>query len=361
MLFEEENFDADSPINLKIAFKNLLAICSRDSEPFEYPADGDDDEEGEGEDDPNIDPSLKADGDLNEQDQKIERLFKEGNFQDCLRQLLSAEKNEKLRNDNRNYKIECLLKLNKLDEAGKILKLALKKTPRDSNLLFLQGLKFYFESDMKNSIVKFDEASKISSWMIKAQVQRELAKKMLNIIYEGFKEMKENKFKEARDIFTEALTVDSSNKNFSFLMLYNLGMANMKLIRFNEAFDNYNEALRIKENDASCLVKRADIHFKLKEFEDCIIDCEESLKLQASESAKKLLAMAKSQLTTVTKKSSHEILGVARGASKSEAKKAFYKLSLLYHVDKHPLAASVEKLKLNRKFREMKAAYDTFN
>lgn len=346
--------------DVELTFNKLLAICvqSQYSEFYEYPSDSEDEDVDEDEDPSSKTPTV---GISNEQDEEIEKLFKEQNFQDCLKKLISAEKNEKLRNYNRNFKIECLLMLDKYDEAGKILKFALKQNPGDANLIFLQGLNFYYKSDMKNSIMMFKEASKISTWMTKAKVQRDLAKKMLDFIYKGFAEVKDKKFEEARKTFNEALAVDPSNKSYKFLMLFNLGMSNFQLNHVSEAFENYSEALRVNENDAKCLLKRAEAHLKLEQFEDCVIDCEESLKLEESESAKKTMNNAKSMLKNAVKRSSHEVLAISKGAPKSEVKKAFHKLSLLFHVDKHPLATAVEKLKLNRKFREIKAAYDTLN
>jgi len=255
-------------------------------------------------------------------------------------------------------KTECLIMMDKYERTEEIISKSLNDNPHDHEMLYLRGLKFYYECEMKQSIASFEAALKVLPSLGKANQRLAFAKRMLKCIFTGFSQLKADKNNEAREIFMQGLKVDASNKNFNFLMLFNLGMANFKLKLYEEAYDNFTQALRIKENHAKCLYKRASVHFTLNQFEDCIIDCEESLKLEASEQTKKLISSAKSSLETSHKKRPQEILEIASSASKSDVKKAFHRLSLVYHVDKHPLATAVEKLKLNRKFREIKAAYD---
>ena len=52
----------------------------------------------------------------------------------------------------------------------------------------------------------------------------------------------------------------------------------------------------------------------------------------------------------------YEVLGVSKGASDSEIKKAFYKLAKKYHPDLHPGDAEAE-----AKFKEANEAYDVLS
>ena len=63
--------------------------------------------------------------------------------------------------------------------------------------------------------------------------------------------------------------------------------------------------------------------------------------------AKKILALSK--------KSHYEVLGVGRGASESEAKKAYRKLSLKYHPDKNSAPSSADA------FKAINTAYDVLS
>lgn len=167
---------------------------------------------------------------------------------------------------------------------------------------------------------------------------------------------KSKNFDDALQSFTSAANVDPSNKKMKLLMLYNRGITDFKLERFKDAFNDFTEVLRIDEAHIKSLNRRALAHFKLKEFEDCIIDCEESLKLKASDVIKKLMDGAR---LSVTARNHYDVLCVTSKSTSGEIKKQFHKMSLMFHTDKHPLATSIEKKKLERKFNEMTSAYNS--
>lgn len=128
---------------------------------------------------------------------------------------------------------------------------------------------------------------------------------------------------------------------------------------FEEANNDFTETLRIDENHVKALAKRASCHFKLSEFEDCMTDCEEVLKLSAMEfTTRNLLAEAKMHLKVKRVKNRYEILGVSQSSDMETIKKAFHTLSLRYHSDKCPTANAIDKKKLDRKFKEIRDAYD---
>lgn len=175
----------------------------------------------------------------------------------------------------------------------------------------------------------------------------------------GLAHFKSNSFFEAVVSFSAALNIDQSSKNIALSLFYNRSAAFFKLGRYKDAISDCTEVLKMNEIHAKALFKRGHSHFKLNEFEDCLIDCEESLKLEASEETKKLIGDVKFSLLVQKSKSSYDILGIKRSASKAEVKKAFHKLSLLFHTDKHPGATAVDKKKLERKFQEIKQAYNS--
>ena len=61
-------------------------------------------------------------------------------------------------------------------------------------------------------------------------------------------------------------------------------------------------------------------------------------------------------VATKTGKSLYEVLGVAKGASQEEIKKAYRKLARQYHPDKNPGDKESEE-----RFKEVQAAYDVLS
>jgi len=163
--------------------------------------------------------------------------------------------------------------------------------------------------------------------------------------------------------FTEALKIDPKNRKLNCEIYYNRGLASYNVDKFQLAYDDLTKALQLDEKYVKALSQRAKTHFKLNEFEDCIIDCEESLMLEIDEKIKKLLADAQTKVRNKPKKSKkadYEILEITETATRKEVIKAYRNLSLRYHSDKHPNATACDKKKLDRKFLELKTAYDSF-
>lgn len=170
--------------------------------------------------------------------------------------------------------------------------------------------------------------------------------------------MKSLSHKETCELLSAALAVDPSNKNFNYQMLHRRGLANLAFNRLVDACNDFTCALRLNETSTECLMRRANVHFKLNEFENCIIDLEELLKHDNDHiEAKKLINNAK-KMSISSRRNWHDILGVSELSSKREVRKAFHKLSLLYHPDKNSHVTAVEKRKLERKLREINDAYN---
>lgn len=138
----------------------------------------------------------------------------------------------------------------------------------------------------------------------------------------------------------------------------NLGRVHFQLNNFKEAFNYFSQALQIDETDASCLFNRAKAHFELQEFEECIIDCEESLNITANWNVKYLIAAAELSIKRRAPKLPHQTLGIPRNFTFKQANEALHKLSLLFNPDNRSQVTFVDKLKLSRKFREIQSAHE---
>lgn len=116
---------------------------------------------------------------------KILKFYDEKNFEECLKHLETSLQIAHSCTSYRNLKVECLLMLGKSDEADKIIIKVLQNDPRDVNIIFMQGLKFYYMAKIEDSISKFLEAIKLDPDFKKALTFRMKAMKMLNHATEG--------------------------------------------------------------------------------------------------------------------------------------------------------------------------------
>lgn len=102
--------------------------------------------------------------------------------------------------------------------------------------------------------------------------------------------------------------------------------------------------------------KRAIIHFKRKEFEECVIECEEILEIKKSAEIITLMENAKKEISD--NKPWHEVLEVPKTSDENFVVKAFRKLAKLFHPNKAKNArlSNVDKKKMNVKMAKINKA-----
>ena len=115
----------------------------------------------------------------------IFKLHEDAKFAECLKKLnIALEINDSCV-EFLWLKAECLIMIDDLKEAEKFIAKAAKFNPTDPNVIFVQGLKNYYEGKFKESIEKFDEALEVFPGFKKAIDQRAKAKKLLGLIHKG--------------------------------------------------------------------------------------------------------------------------------------------------------------------------------
>lgn len=106
--------------------------------------------------------------------------------------------------------------------------------------------------------------------------------------------------------------------------------------------------------------KRAMIHFKREEFEECVIECEAILNLKDSSDITELKEKAKNSISH--NKPWYNVLNVEKTASKSLVERAFRALAGVFHPNKAKNAklSDVDKKKLNVKMAKVNRAKEEF-
>lgn len=101
---------------------------------------------------------------------------------------------------------------------------------------------------------------------------------------------------------------------------------------YEKAFESFTEALKLNPKLLEAMEKRAEIHFKREEFEECAIECDAYLKISKKTEILQLKRDAEKRIST--DESWWKILKVAKNATKAEVKKAFAGLVKIFHPDK---------------------------
>lgn len=121
------------------------------------------------------------------------------------------------------------------------------------------------------------------------------------------------------------------------------------------------EALKINGQYVKALLKRAKCNYVLENFDECVKDYESAFTMEKSMEIKNALRDAKLQLKKSKRKDYYKILGITKGASDDEIKKAYRKRALVHHPDRHSSSSDDEKKVQEMKFKEVGEAYSVLS
>lgn len=254
-------------------------------------------------------------------------------------------------------KAECLALLGRLTEAGDIAITIMQKEISNADAIFVRGLTLYYGDNLDKGIIHFERTLALDPDHKKAKIWRQKSKSLKEKKEKGNELFKNLKYREALAMYNEALAIDPLNKDTNSKLYYNRALVNTKLGNLNDAVTDCTEALKINEKYLKAILKRAKCYYDLENYEECVKDYENALKLEKTMEIKNLLRDAKLQLKKSKRKDYYKILGVSKNASDTEIKKAYRKRALVHHPDRHANASDQEKKEQEIKFKEVGEAY----
>jgi DnaJ homolog subfamily C member 7 len=118
--------------------------------------------------------------------------------------------------------------------------------------------------------------------------------------------------------------------------------------------------LKLNPNLIEAMEKRALIHFKREEFEECVIECEEVLKKKDSPEMLQLKRDAEKEISS-GEDSWYKVLKVGANATKEQVTKAYRSLIRTFHPDRARKAILSDKRKLTLKMAKIIRAKSKFD
>lgn len=135
-------------------------------------------------------------------------------------------------------------------------------------------------------------------------------------------------------MYTEALGIDQLNKKINTMLLYNRAISNLKLDKVIHAIKDCNNALSMDSRNLKALLLRAKCYGDLRMFEKAASDYEVALTIKDVIEIQTAYNDARNAYERSTQ-DWHFTLGVVEEATNYEIKKAYRKLALIHHPDRH--------------------------
>lgn len=288
-------------------------------------------------------------------------------------------------------KAECLVYLNRYQEAQEIANDAVMKDQTNSDALFVRGMCLYYQDQAEKAFQHFQRVLQYSPDHYKARDFYKKAKSLQRTKTAGNDAFKAGNWQEAYDLYTESLTIDPDNKHINAALYFNRATTLSKLNRLDDCIKDCTKAIELDDSYIKAYARRAKAYMDMEDYENAVIDYEKLCKLDKTRGNfnefqynknwpymlplltsaylfclsfvehNQLLKDAKLELKKSKRKDYYKILGVNKSANDDEIKKAYRKRALAHHPDRFPNATEDEKKEEEKKFKEVGEAYNVLS
>ncbi|KAL8777019.1 MAG: hypothetical protein Q9203_002979 [Teloschistes exilis] len=252
---------------------------------------------------------------------------------------------------------EAYLKMgnvNSLGDAQGVAMSLLRKNSKDPEALVLRGRALYAQGDNDKALQHFREALNCDPDYKDGVKYLRLVQKLERMKEEGNTAFKTGKWRQAVDLYGQALEVDPTNKGINSKLYQNRAMASIKLKDYKSAISDCDRAIALDSSYMKARKTRARAMGESGSWEDAVREYKAIAESNPSEPGiQKEIHNAELEVKKSKRKDYYKLLGVEKDASESEIKKAYRKLAIVHHPDKNPDDASAAE-----KFKEIGEAYE---
>jgi len=253
---------------------------------------------------------------------------------------------------------ECLAYLGRYAEAQEVANDLLRQDSTNVDAIYVRGLCLYYEDNVDKAFTHFQQVLRFAPDHQRAKDVYKKAKLLRTKKEEGNSAFKTSKWSEAYDLYTDALAIDPYNKYTNAKLYFNRATVAAKLKKLKESIEDCNAALNLDEKYMKALLRRAKSYMEMEMYEEAVRDYETAMRSdRGNHEYRQLLQHAKVELKKSKRKDYYKILGVERGATEEEIKRAYRKRALVHHPDRHSNATEDEKKEHEKKFKEIGEAY----
>jgi len=238
----------------------------------------------------------------------------------------------------------------------------MRQIPDSPDLLCVRGKALYQNGTTDSALKHFAEALRLDPDHTASRKMRQKIKELERVKEEGKQAFQGGRYKEAVELYTQALAVDPDNTEVGVTLYTNRATARFKSDDFKGAIEDCDKALAVQPRHLKAVLRRAACRMELEEWKKAIADYEEACGIEPEDQNIKVqLRNAKIEMKKAGRKCLYKLLGCTRKASDHEIKKAYKKMALQYHPDRHAGASDEEKADMEIKFKEIGEAFEVLS
>jgi DnaJ family protein C protein 7 len=221
----------------------------------------------------------------------------------------------------------------------------------------LRGIVFYYTNNLTNAIKHFQEGLRCDPDHSQCRTMLKKARAFERTKADGNQAFSSGQSEEAIVQYSEALTIDPTNKSVNCVFHCNRAAAYMKLKQYQEALKDCDAAIELNQSYVKAYTRRGQCRQNLGDYEGSVRDYQRASEIDPnSEDVATELRNAKLELKKSKRKDLYKILEVPKTADEDEIKKAYKKQALKWHPDKHS-SSEEARLQAEKTFKDVSEAY----
>jgi DnaJ family protein C protein 7 len=166
-------------------------------------------------------------------------------------------------------------------------------------------------------------------------------------------------YAEAIRLYTAAIEFDPTLVDLLPTLYTNRATAKSKLGQHEAAVADCGLALQSNPRHLKALLRRAACRMEMEAYQQAIDDFSAAQDIEPNDrSIGQSLRSAKMELKKSLRKDLYKLIGVTKQASELEIKKAYKKMALTWHPDRHSAGSEAEREEAEKRFKEIGEAFE---
>lgn len=165
-------------------------------------------------------------------EEKVNQCYEKQDYRTCLFNIDSALKIAQACQRLKLIKAEVLTYLGRIEEANDIAINIMKFDSSNCDAIYVRGLTLYYSDNLDKGIMHFERTLMLDPDHKKAKLMRIKSRSLKEKKEQGNECFKTGKYRDALNIYSEALKIDPVNKDINSKLYYNRALVNTKVLLF---------------------------------------------------------------------------------------------------------------------------------